>query len=268
MTRHLLRGRKFRRAGAVPGGEVDADTLFAYGERDGEVWAVYSGGTITHGFLVGTRTDRVLEARYVQRNTDGDTGSGRLTSQIEELPDGRLRLHETWAWETRAGQGTGVLEEVPRPTGRVEVELREVDRDNVDALLRLQVAPHQQDYVADNAKSIAQGSVTPGSWYRGVYVDSEPVGFVMLHDERQDEGRWYLWRLMVDAHHQRGGVGRAVLDAVCNHIRAEEPPHELFTSWVPAPGGPEPFYLSYGFEATGEVDDGEVVGRLVRWPTP
>lgn len=33
-------------------------------------------------------------------------------------------------------------------------------------------------------------------------------------------------------------------------------------SWVPAPGGPEPFYRGLGFEPTGEVDDGEVIGRL------
>jgi hypothetical protein len=27
------------------------------------------------------------------------------------LPDGRLRLRETWAWESREGTGTSVLEE-------------------------------------------------------------------------------------------------------------------------------------------------------------
>ena len=31
---------------------------------------------------------------------------------------------------------------------------------------------------------------------------------------------------------------------------------------VPAPGGPEPFYRSFGFEPTGEIDEGEVVARL------
>jgi diamine N-acetyltransferase len=31
---------------------------------------------------------------------------------------------------------------------------------------------------------------------------------------------------------------------------------------VPAPGGPEPFYRAFGFEPTGEVDEGEVVARL------
>jgi hypothetical protein len=37
---------------------------------------------------------------------------------------------------------------------------------------------------------------------------------------------------------------------------------EIFTSWVPGDGSPEPFYLGLGFQPTGEVDDGETVARL------
>lgn len=32
--------------------------------------------------------------------------------QIEVLDDGRMRLHEDWAWESRDGAGRSVLEEV------------------------------------------------------------------------------------------------------------------------------------------------------------
>ena len=77
---------------------------------------------------------------------------------------------------------------------------------------------------------------------------------------------WYLWRLMVDQGQQRHGYGRKALLAVCEHIRANEEPHVLWTSWVDAPGGPERFYTSFGFEPTGEIDDHEVVAKLVRWP--
>ena len=37
----------------------------------------------------------------------------------------------------------------------------------------------------------------------------------------------------------------------------------LLVSWVPANGGPEPFYRSLGFVPTGEVDGGEIVAKLV-----
>jgi len=45
-------------------------------------------------------------------------------------------------------------------------------------------------------------------------------------------------------------------------------PRRLTTSWNPALGGPEPFYRGLGFEPTGEIDDGEVVAVLARWPEP
>ena len=41
---------------------------------------------------------------------------------------------------------------------------------------------------------------------------------------------------------------------------------ELFTTWIPGEGGPEDFYLRFGFEATGRTIDGEVEARLARWP--
>jgi hypothetical protein len=43
---------------------------------------------------------------------DGTTATGRCESRIEALADGRLRLHETWAWESQEGAGTSVVEEI------------------------------------------------------------------------------------------------------------------------------------------------------------
>ena len=43
----------------------------------------------------------------------------------------------------------------------------------------------------------------------------------------------------------------------------------MITSWVPGPGTPGPFYRAYGFLETGEIVDGETVGRLrLGEPTP
>jgi hypothetical protein len=93
-------------------GEVDASTRFAYSEADGAVWAEYSGGDIVRGRLVGTRVGDDLDFRYVQLNRSGDTASGHCVSRVSVLPDGRLRLDETWEWESRDGNGTSVVEQV------------------------------------------------------------------------------------------------------------------------------------------------------------
>src|SRR4051795_997722 len=107
-----LHGRRFRPATEVSGGDVGTETVFEYVEDDGIVHARYGGGAVRLGFLVGTRDGDVLRFRYAQVRADGSTAAGRCESRIETLPDGRLRLHETWAWESQEGAGTSVVEEV------------------------------------------------------------------------------------------------------------------------------------------------------------
>jgi hypothetical protein len=107
-----LHGRRFRPAAEVSGGGDGAETVFEYVEDDGIVHARYGGGAVRLGFLVGTRDGDVLRFRYAQLRADGSTATGRCESRIEALPDGRLRLHETWAWESQDGTGTSVVEEV------------------------------------------------------------------------------------------------------------------------------------------------------------
>jgi diamine N-acetyltransferase len=141
------------------------------------------------------------------------------------------------------------------------VELRHVTEDNVRAICRLAVEPGQTGFVAPNAVSLAQALVSKEAWYRAIYADDQPVGFAMLElDTATSE--YYLWRLMVGAGYQRKGYGRAAMALLVDHVRTLPKAEALFTSWVPAEGGPEAFYRGLGFVPTGEVDDGEVVGRL------
>lgn len=95
-------------------GEVGAQTLFTYHEENLVIWAEYSGGCIALGRLVGTREGSILTFRYVHATRDGTTSSGRCAAQLEEMPDGRIRSHESWTWESRTGSGHSVVEEVER----------------------------------------------------------------------------------------------------------------------------------------------------------
>lgn len=93
-------------------GQVGTRTRFAYHERDGAIWAEYAGGDVVRGYLVGVRSGDRLDFRYVQLKTDGNTSSGHCASLVTELPDGRVRLTETWEWESQPGSGTSVVEQV------------------------------------------------------------------------------------------------------------------------------------------------------------
>jgi hypothetical protein len=108
-----LDGRQFRAMADVEGGDVGPQTEFEYAERaDGVIHARYAGGAVRLGFLVGTRSGDTLRFRYAQLLEDGRTATGHCESRVEELPDGRLRLHETWAWDSQPGSGSSVVEEI------------------------------------------------------------------------------------------------------------------------------------------------------------
>ena len=142
------------------------------------------------------------------------------------------------------------------------VELREVSKDDVRAICRLAVAPTQMSFVAPNAISFAEALFEPKAWYRGIYADGTPVGFAMLSID-QDAPEYYLWRFMIDARYQGRGYGRVAIGHIVEFVRTLPNAHELLVSWVPADGGPEPFYRGLGFVPTGEMDGIEVIARLI-----
>jgi hypothetical protein len=47
-----------------------------------------------------------------QSNPLGQVHGGRSVAEMSSLPDGRIRMLEHFQWESRAGSGTNVLEEV------------------------------------------------------------------------------------------------------------------------------------------------------------
>ena len=165
-----------------------------------------------------------------------------------------------WA-EGRREAGEAVPTTTPRTVadgGRVE--LREVTGDTVRAVCLLQVGPAQRRFVAPNAVSFAEAMFQPRAWFRAVVADDVPVGFVMLSID-PDAPAYYLWRFMIDETHQGRGYGRAAIRALVDSMRARGAT-ELLVSYVPAAGGPGPFYQGLGFEPTGELHEGEVVARL------
>lgn len=146
-------------------------------------------------------------------------------------------------------------------TRAAAVTLREITQDTVRDIIRLKVSPEQTRFVADNATSIAQAYFEPRAWFRAIYADETPVGFVMLYDD-PDAAEYYLWRYMLDSRYQRLGFGRRALEQVIDYVRSRPNARALRTSYVPGEGSPEMFYAGLGFVNTGEVDDGENVMHL------
>lgn len=141
------------------------------------------------------------------------------------------------------------------------VTLREITEHSLREILKLEVAEDQKSFVAPNAVSIAQAHFSKTAWFRGIYHEEVPVGFVML-DLDESKPEYYLWRFMIDKAHQGKGYGKEALEMVIEYVKTLPEATELLTSCVPGPGSPEGFYQALGFVATGDVVDNEKVYRF------
>lgn len=141
------------------------------------------------------------------------------------------------------------------------VTLREVTAETVRTICNLQVHEEQKGFVAPNAVSIAQAYFEQKAWFRAIYADETPVGFLMLYSDQENK-EYFLWRFMVDASYQGLGFGSQALNLLVDHVRSLPGAEELRTSCVPKQGGPEPFYAKLGFKRTGEMLGEEVELRL------
>jgi GNAT superfamily N-acetyltransferase len=152
----------------------------------------------------------------------------------------------------------------------VAVVLREITDVNRDAVLALRVAPEQERFVGSVAEALADAAEYPHArpWYRAVFADGTPVGFVMVSWNVEPQppeiiGPWFLWKLLIDEQYQGRGYGRDVVRQVAELVQAQGAT-ELLTSYVPQAGGPAGFYQRLGFVPTGDRDvNDEIIVRLV-----
>jgi antitoxin component YwqK of YwqJK toxin-antitoxin module len=105
----------FRPVSNSENGAVSGETTFHYRQSGRIVTADYAGGDIVQGHLIATVDENgKLDMRYHQVNRAGELHTGICQSYPEILPDGRIRLHETWQWTSGDGSaGSSVVEELP-----------------------------------------------------------------------------------------------------------------------------------------------------------
>ncbi len=109
----------------------------------------------------------------------------------------------------------------------------------------------------------AEAHFSDQAWYRAIYADETPVGFVMLADEtvgcRENPLCCALWRFMIDARYQRMGFGSRGLALVVEHVRSHPEATMLLTSYIPGNRAAGDFYLKFGFRRIpGESASGEI----------
>lgn len=157
------------------------------------------------------------------------------------------------------------------------VKLVEINMDNLDEVCALSktLTPEQAECVAPNVYSVAQAHFCGDlAWFRAIYLDDKPIGFVMIdydeddelydviakpfNDEKEVLPYVGLWRFMIARDFQNKGYGKQALDIITDKCR-NEGKKLMYTSCVMAEVSPYKFYMKYGFKDTGVMHDGEEI---------
>ncbi|MEE8577712.1 MAG: n-acetylglutamate synthase [candidate division Zixibacteria bacterium] len=95
-------------------GDFTREVVFRYRQKDRVVWGSFEGGRVLHGnFVAKVLDDDSLDMVWQYLNKDGVLRRGTCRSQPEVLPDGRLRLNESWECTGDDGEsGTSTIEEI------------------------------------------------------------------------------------------------------------------------------------------------------------
>ncbi len=143
------------------------------------------------------------------------------------------------------------------------MELREITGENYQQVLNLSTGAGQEEFVAQNVRSMAQAWVfrdraRPYALYEG----EEPVGFIMF--DWRPEKKWVeIWRLMIDYRHQGKGYGRRAMELALEKIRRAGVFDRVQLYYVPGNEKARALYRNLGFGETGNTLDGEIQMELI-----
>lgn len=189
-----------------------------------------------------------------------------LDELVTELPpDLQSRVREYVEYLLARPAHPEETKESPNPGPEAEVSLREITAETVRDVCQLSdTLTPPKNMVAPNAVSIAQAYFEPKAWFRAVYADDTPVGFVMLYDDARSAGgdpdgepgkepEYFLWRFMIAQPHHGKGFGRRAIELLVEYVKSRPGAKVLETSCGQGPGSPEDFYRKVGFERSGKM---------------
>ena len=95
-------------------GVVNHETIFYFTQKNDKVEAVYTGGKIVKGFLVGQFVkENQLIFSYCQMQTDGKLDNGLSECVVSKDEDGKVLLTEHFEWASRPGEfGINIFKEL------------------------------------------------------------------------------------------------------------------------------------------------------------
>lgn len=139
------------------------------------------------------------------------------------------------------------------------VRFQAITEDNFDAVIAMK-RPEGEGFVAPNSVSLAQawlyreaGDVFPCA----IYNDDEPVGFLLLEEDREEE-KLMLWRIMLPPEQEGKGYGTAAVRLLIRLARQSGRYRGLYLDCDGENRKARHVYDKLGFRPTGDLNHGAV----------
>ncbi len=148
------------------------------------------------------------------------------------------------------------------------ISLRDVTRDNFDAVRALKVAPGQENLCHSVTESLARAFLRiDGPQYtympKAVYFENEPIGFIMIIYDPGSTDDYWLSGEVIDIKYQGMGHAKGTIIAAIQLIKDRLTNcRVLKISCHPDNQRVINMATSLGFAATGEYRDNEIIYRM------
>ena len=119
-----------------------------------------------------------------------------------------------------------------------------------------------EKFVASNALSIVQSIYETGWNVRGIEVDDKIIGFTMYGLDKDTKNYW-ICRLMIDYTSQGKGYGKEVVQLILDEMKQLDDCEKIYLSTEPDNAVAIKVYESFGFQKTGQINEGEAEFVLI-----
>ena len=147
------------------------------------------------------------------------------------------------------------------------IELKAVDSGNWRDVAGLEVAESQRDFVQMPSYYLALCHY--GNQWKplAVELDGQVIGFIMWAVD-DDDGSCWFGGIIIDRKQQGRGYGRRAVTAAITMLAEEYGFVNFAMSYQRLNAAAKHVYEQIGFRETGEMEDDEVVARLVEQSPP
>lgn len=113
MKKIIFENLKMNVVQTASNGVVNEATIFTFSQNDNFVSAIYSGGPIFRGYLVGTVDNERLSFGFCQLQVDGKIDNGQSECEITIGENGKIQLIEHFKWTSKSDEtGVNIFQEI------------------------------------------------------------------------------------------------------------------------------------------------------------